>query len=134
MLKKVGDGILSVESAPVLSFGARSGVEDFPCSGEAPDELIDSIHECVWSPSSHRARLPDPEDETSEVFFDFGFNTSRILDRDIGIDCLRLYWYEDNPDLPPAVWFPTAAGQLLPLPLEIPPSSFSVFVAWGSSE
>ena len=134
VLKKVGDGILSVESAPVLLFGARSGVEDFPCSGEAPDELIDSIHDSVWSPSSYRVRLPDPENETSEVFLDLGFSTSRILDWDIGIDCLRLYWYEDNPDLRPAVWFPTDAGQLPPLPPEIPPSSFSVFVAWDSSE
>ena len=56
VLKKVGDGILSVESAPVLLFGVRSGVEDFPCSREAPDELIDPIYDSVFFLSGTSAR------------------------------------------------------------------------------
>ena len=81
MLKKVGDGILSVESAPVLLFCACSGVEAFPCDGEAPDEQMDAAYDSVWSPP-YRACLPDQEDETTDCFIDLGFNTSNILDRD----------------------------------------------------
>ena len=134
LLKKVGDGIQSVESAPVLLFGARSGVGAYPCNGECPDDCVPPKYDSYWSPSPYRASLPDPEDETTNVFVDFGYHTSNIMDQDIGVDCVRWYWYEDNPDDRPCVWLPTDAGQLPPLPPDIPPSSFNVFVAWDSSE
>ena len=86
VLKKVGDGILSVESAPVLLFGACSGVEAFPCDGEAPDEQLVPAYDSVWSPSPYRVRRPDPENETTECFIDLGPHMSKIFDRDIGVD------------------------------------------------
>ena len=134
VLKKVGDGILSMESAPVLLFGGRSGVAAFPCTGECLDGGAPPKYDSYWSPSPYRARLPDSEDESTNGFVDFGYHTSNIMDRDIGVDCVRWRWYEDNLDDRPCVWFPTAASQLPPLPPDIPPSSFNVFVAWDSSE
>ena len=91
-------------------------------------------YECIWSPSPYQVRLPDPEDETTECFIDLGLHTSDILSRDIDVDIFRERWYWRNRDLRPAEWLPTEESELPPLPPDIPPSSFNVFVAWDSSE
>ena len=134
VLKKVGARILSVESTPVLLFGARFGVGSFPVSGVALDEVIACIRDDVWSPSPNRVHVPDLDDEFGQSFMDLGSLSNSVFERDARIDNLRFYWYEDNPDDRPVIWSPIPAGQLPPPLPDIPRSSFSVFVAWDSSE
>ena len=130
----MGDGILSVEPPPVLRFGAHSGVRAFPVAGVVLDEVIDPIRDDLWSPSPNRVHVPDLDDEDGQAFMDLGSLSHSIFERDVSIENLRLYWYEDHPDDRAVVWSPTPSGLLPPLSPDIPPSLFNVFVAWDSSE
>ena len=134
LLKKVGDGIQSVERPPVLRFRAHSGVRAFPVAGVVLDEVVTPIRDNLWSPSPDRVHVPDLDDEDGQAFMDVGSLAEPVFERDVSFENLSLYWYEDHPDDRPVVWSSTPAGYLPPLSPDIPPSSFNVFVAWDPSE
>ena len=102
--------------------------------GSDPEEFKTCSYDDVWIPSSFWVQVPELEGVSGESYLDLGDLTPSVLERDVSFETFHLYWYEDHPECRPAIWLPTALGQLPPPLPDIPPSLFSVYVAWESSE
>ena len=130
VLKKVGDRILAVAGPPVLQFGDASDVVSCPVKHRLPSVVPPCAFDSVWAHSPHRVRLPDSEDGICESHIDFGVHTANILRDEIHVDTLRIDWYNRNHEARPCRWRPLASARLPPLPSDLPPSLFSVYVPY----